>query len=141
MIGPQYHDGQFWKFSAIAADGSPNNFDTPVVPVFSADFEVYLLLDNTDKIVQSKSSLSSLMFSLLTSTAQKTVQSNTRDRILVLPSSTTLKSSQLSCKFDGSKDCLYRNGMYLRTDFLWAKAMGFTGPQLADGDGVSVGKK
>ena len=43
MIGPQYHDGQFWKFSAIAADGSPNNFDTPVVPEFSADFEVYLL--------------------------------------------------------------------------------------------------
>ena len=46
MIGPQYHDGQFWKFSAIAADGSPNNFDTPVVPEFSADFEV-----STEKII------------------------------------------------------------------------------------------
>ena len=31
--------------------------------------------------------------------------------------------------------------LYLRTDFLWAKAMGFTGPQLADSEGVSVGKK
>ena len=55
MIGPQYHDGQFWKFSAIAADGSPNNFDTPVVPEFSADLEVYILLIyiNMDKNVQS----------------------------------------------------------------------------------------
>ena len=111
MIGPQYHDGQFWKFSAIAADGSPNNFDTPVVPEFSADFEVDISIVNTDKIVQSKSSISSLMCSLLTSTAQKTVQSNTRDRILALLSSTTLKSSQLSCKFEGAKDCLCRNGM------------------------------
>ena len=111
MIGPQYHDGQFWKFSAIAADGSPNNFDTPVVPEFSADFEVDISIVNTDKIVQSKSSISSLMCSLLTSTAQKTVQSNTRDRILVLLSSTTLKSSQLSCKFEGAKDCLCRNGI------------------------------
>ena len=58
MIGPQYHDGQFWKFSAIAADGSPNNFDTPVVPEFSADFEVStkkirLLYCYKDKIVHS----------------------------------------------------------------------------------------
>ena len=112
MIGPQYHDGQFWKFSAIAADGSPNNFDTPVVPEFSADFEVDISIVNTDKIVQSKSSISSLMCSLLTSTAQKTVRSNTRDRILVLLSSTTLKLSQLSCKFEGAKDCLCRNGIF-----------------------------
>ena len=27
-----------------------------------------------------------------------------------------------------------------RTDFIWAKAMGFTGPQMADSDGVDVGK-
>ena len=100
MIGPQYHDGQFWKFSAIAAAGSPNNFDTAVVPEFSADFEVSTTV-NLDQIYISSSS----MCSLLTSTAQKTVQSNTRDRILVPPSSTTQKSSQLSCKFDGAKDC------------------------------------
>ena len=117
MIGPQYHDGQFWKFSAIAADGSPNNFDTPVVPEFSADFEVdtkkiRLLYCYKDKIVHLYNLLSSLMCSLLTSTAQKTVQSNTRDRILVLLSSTTLKSSQLSCKFEGAKDCLCRNGIF-----------------------------
>ena len=49
MIGPQYHDGQFWKFSAIAAAGSPNNFDTAVVPEFSADFEVSTTV-NLDKI-------------------------------------------------------------------------------------------
>ena len=27
-----------------------------------------------------------------------------------------------------------------RTDYVWAKAMGYTGPQLADSAGVSVGK-
>ena len=27
-----------------------------------------------------------------------------------------------------------------RTDYVWAKAMGYTGAQLADSDGVSVGK-
>ena len=40
LIGPQYHDGQFWKFSVSASQGSPNNFDIPVVPAFAADFEV-----------------------------------------------------------------------------------------------------
>ena len=40
LIGPQYHDDQFWKFSVSASQGSPNNFDTPVVPAFATDFEV-----------------------------------------------------------------------------------------------------
>ena len=30
--------------------------------------------------------------------------------------------------------------MFIRTDYIWAKAMGFTGAQLADSDGVDVGE-
>ena len=41
LIGPQYNNDQFWKFSTSAAAGSANNFDTPMVPTFSSDFEVY----------------------------------------------------------------------------------------------------
>ena len=40
LIGPQYNNDQFWKFSTSAADGEVNNFDTAVVPSFAADFEV-----------------------------------------------------------------------------------------------------
>ena len=40
LIGPQYNNDQFWKFSTSAAAGSANNFDTPMVPTFSSDFEV-----------------------------------------------------------------------------------------------------
>ena len=40
LIGPQYNSDQFWKFSTSASEGNPNNFDTAVVPSFSADFEV-----------------------------------------------------------------------------------------------------
>merc|ERR1719245_518286 len=39
LIGPQYNNDQFWKFSTSAAAGSPNNFDTPMNPTFSSDFE------------------------------------------------------------------------------------------------------
>ena len=53
LIGPQYNNDQFWKFSTSAASGSPNNFDTPMVPTFSSDFEVtiplilsYIILQN-----------------------------------------------------------------------------------------------
>merc|ERR1712025_1458093 len=35
LIGPQYHDNQFWKFSEASAAGSANNFDVSVVPSFS----------------------------------------------------------------------------------------------------------
>ena len=40
LIGPQYNNDQFWKFSVSAAAGSANNFDTAVVPAFSSTFEV-----------------------------------------------------------------------------------------------------
>ena len=43
LIGPQYNNDQFWKFSTAAADGQANNFDTPMVPAFSSDFEVQLI--------------------------------------------------------------------------------------------------
>ena len=37
LIGPQYHDDQFWTF---AQSGDPNNFNVPMVPTFADDFEV-----------------------------------------------------------------------------------------------------
>merc|ERR1719471_1840044 len=40
LIGPQYHEDQFWTFSQAAPDHQTNNFDVPVVPTFSEDFEV-----------------------------------------------------------------------------------------------------
>ena len=40
LIGPQYHEDQFWTYSESAPEGTPNNFDVPVVPEFSSDFEV-----------------------------------------------------------------------------------------------------
>ena len=40
LIGPQYNNDQFWKFSQSAPAGSPNNFDPAVVPAFSDTFEV-----------------------------------------------------------------------------------------------------
>ena len=40
LIGPQYHDNQFWKFSEAADEGDANNFDVSVVPSFSSNFEV-----------------------------------------------------------------------------------------------------
>jgi len=98
MIGPQYHDGQFWKFSAIAAAGSPNNFDTAVVPEFSADFE----------------------FAHFHGTEDGTIKYEGQNPGPAFLNNAEVISAQL-------------------TDFLWAKAMGFTGPQLADSEGVSVG--
>ena len=40
LIGPQYHEDQFWTFTESAPDHQTNNFDVPVVPTFSEDFEV-----------------------------------------------------------------------------------------------------
>ena len=40
LIGPQYHEDQFWTFSQSAAEGQANDFDVPVVPAFNDDFEV-----------------------------------------------------------------------------------------------------
>ena len=43
LIGPQYHDDQFWKFAESAAAGEPNDFNVAMVPTFSDDFEVWTL--------------------------------------------------------------------------------------------------
>ena len=40
LIGPQYHDDQFWKFAESADDGEPNDFSVAMVPTFGDDFEV-----------------------------------------------------------------------------------------------------
>ena len=40
LIGPQYHDTQFWKFAQSAQAGDPNDFSVAMVPTFAADFEV-----------------------------------------------------------------------------------------------------
>ena len=42
LIGPQYHDDQFWKFAESADDGEPNDFSVAMVPTFAADFEVHI---------------------------------------------------------------------------------------------------
>ena len=45
LISPQYHDGQFWKFSQSSEAGGLNDFDTAVVPQFSSDFQVDTYLE------------------------------------------------------------------------------------------------
>ena len=40
LVGVQYNNDQFWRFSAAATAGEANNFDTPSVPAFSSTFEV-----------------------------------------------------------------------------------------------------
>ena len=40
LIGPQYHEDQFWTFTESAPEHQTNHFDVPVVPTFSEDFEV-----------------------------------------------------------------------------------------------------
>jgi len=44
LIGPQYHDDQFWKFAESAAAGQPNDFSVAVVPAFEDSFEVRFLI-------------------------------------------------------------------------------------------------
>ena len=44
LIGPQYNNDKFWKFSMSAIDGNANDFDTEMNPTFSVDFEVLTLL-------------------------------------------------------------------------------------------------
>ena len=90
LIGPQYHDGQFWKFSVSASQGSPNNFDTPVVPAFAVDFEVIHRIEYNFSPTTS--------FSMLTSTEQMTALSSMMARTQVLDSSAVLRSLGLNCK-------------------------------------------
>ena len=40
LIGPQYHDDQFWTFSEAAPEHQTNDFDVPMTPTFADDFEV-----------------------------------------------------------------------------------------------------
>ena len=40
LLGPQYHDDQFWTFSEAAPEHQTNDFDVPMVPTFADDFEV-----------------------------------------------------------------------------------------------------
>ena len=40
LLGPQYHDDQFWTFSEAAPEHQTNDFDVPMTPTFADDFEV-----------------------------------------------------------------------------------------------------
>ena len=55
LIGPQYHDSQFWKFAQSAQAGDPNDFSVAMVPTFAADFEVKSLDCNWGSISRSGS--------------------------------------------------------------------------------------
>ena len=44
LIGPQYHDDQFWKFAESADAGDSNDFSVAMVPTFADDFEVLTLV-------------------------------------------------------------------------------------------------
>jgi len=98
LIGPQYNNDQFWKFSASAAAGSANNFDTAVVPAFSSTFEYAHFHGTNDGAIKYEGQ-------------------NPGPAFL---NSAEVISAQL-------------------TDYVWAKAMGYTGAQLADSAGVSIG--
>ena len=65
--------------------------------------------------------------------------SDMKDKILALHFSMEQRSCLPSCKLI----CIGSRNLYLifRTDFIWAKAMGYSGAQIPDADGVSVGKQ
>jgi len=98
LIGPQYNNDQFWKFSQSAAAGSANNFDTAVTPAFDDKFE----------------------YAHFHGTLDGTIKYEGQNPGPAFLNNAVVISAQ-------------------ETDFLWAKAMGYTGSQLADSDGVSVG--
>jgi len=98
LIGPQYNNDKFWKFSQSAAAGSANNFDVAVTPAFNSDFE-YAHFHGTDD------------------------------------GAIKYEGQNPGPAFLGNAEVIAAQ----LTDFLWAKAMGYTGQQLADSDGVSVG--
>ena len=75
-----------------------------------------------------------------TSTALMMAQSSMRVRTLVLHSWTTLRSSLLKSKTWIKYQLLKLWILLTRTDYIWAKAMGYTGQQLEDSAGVSVGE-
>jgi len=98
LIGPQYNNDQFWKFSTSAAAGSANNFDTPMNPTFSSDFEYAHFHGTNDGLIQYEGQ-------------------NPGPALL---NNAEVIAAQL-------------------TDYIWCKAMGYTGAQIPDADGVSVG--
>jgi len=98
LIGPQYNNDQFWKFSTSAAAGSANNFDTPMNPTFSSDFEYAHFHGTEDGAIAYEGQNPGPVFL------------NNAEVI----------AAQL-------------------TDYIWCKAMGYTGAQIPDADGVSVG--
>ena len=55
LIGPQYHETQFWKFAQSAQAGDPNDFSVAMVPTFAAGFEVRSLDCNWGCISRSGS--------------------------------------------------------------------------------------
>lgn len=96
LISPQYHDGQFWKFSKSSEAGGLNDFDTAVVPEFSADFQYAHFHGTEDGLI----------------------------------------------KYDGGAPKLLQgatNYPAQETDYIWAVAMGYSGDQIPDADGVSIG--
>jgi len=98
LIGPQYHDTQFWKFAQSAQAGDPNDFNVAMVPTFAADFEYAHFHGTEDGAI----------------------------------------------KYDGQNPgpAFLNNAEVIAaqlTDYIWAKAMGYTGAQLADSEGVQVG--
>jgi len=98
LIGPQYHDDQFWKFAESADDGEPNDFSVAMVPTFGDDFE-YAHFHGTED------------------------------------GSINYYGQNPGPAFLGGAEVISAQ----LTDYVWAKAMGFTGAQLADSDGVDVG--
>lgn len=98
LIGVQYNNDQFWKFSAAAAAGEANNFDTPSVPAFSSTFE----------------------YAHFHGTEDGTIKYEGQNPGPAFLNNVEVISAQ-------------------KTDYIWAKAMGYTGQQLEDSAGVSVG--
>jgi len=98
LIGPQYHDDQFWKFAESAPAGDPNDFSVAMVPTFADDFEYAHFHGTEDGSIKYEGQN---------------------------PGPSFLNSAEVIAA--------------QLTDYVWAKAMGFTGAQIADSDGVNVG--
>ena len=80
------------------------------------------------------------IFSMHIFTALRTGLLITMDRTLDLLSWVVLRLSQLNCKTVLILTNWSKIIIFIRTDYVWARAMGFTGAQMADSDGVDVGE-
>jgi len=99
LIGPQYHDDQFWIFTESSNTGGANDFNTAVVPAFNDQFQ-YAHFHGTEDM---------------------TIRYEGQNPGPPFLNHAEVLAAQL-------------------TDFLWAKAMGYTGEQMDDSDGLSVGE-